>query len=582
METIIDQKIPEVQSVAPELLDKYSSAITLSDMEIFIYPDLLYSLVLANIMSPVIWEWRQDPWFAKMEKLSPYRRVVRLKQFIMDHYDFNLDLDSWGLTTKDIEIERFKTVMDPEMIAESNALFGYTGDQYYFDMNIRKHFGLDKYDGDIIPYWKTETVEAMDAFCHRDGYRNGAGECVSLSTLYAAALFVICKIPLEDIFLMATPLHSQNFVDVKGGVITNNRRIVTKNMWFNGTELSARAQRALRNEQVTMVAHCSGNMHVVYPQTSIDPVAYKNFASKLTSYMKVELNQEILCNFLREHSSMQKCFQIPHQRHGKPCWIAAEKVYSYEHGSAFKVSDNTREKLLNDIDAYDFHSQPIEGRIDLSHFEAFFKRHPRVDLDQQQIQQQLVAEFSCKHENACNLIEKLQAFIQIKPRLPDCDGPKEQVSIPPIVLTADMEREQIIETLEGLRGANPMVDLGFYALRDMRRCDWAPFVRAAMQRNPVAVAATKDVDDLALIDQLQTMANESIYSASRLAQPDEVWNFQRGDGVERAICLANIWRSRYPQADISLDVAAELVQLTLGDRVVDFASTKGLQVRLLL
>jgi hypothetical protein len=35
-------------------LEKYSSAFTLSDMEIFIFPELFYPLVLADIMSPVI------------------------------------------------------------------------------------------------------------------------------------------------------------------------------------------------------------------------------------------------------------------------------------------------------------------------------------------------------------------------------------------------------------------------------------------------------------------------------------------------------------------------------------------------
>ena len=33
-------------------MEKYSSSVTLSDMEIFIFPELLYSLLLANIMSP--------------------------------------------------------------------------------------------------------------------------------------------------------------------------------------------------------------------------------------------------------------------------------------------------------------------------------------------------------------------------------------------------------------------------------------------------------------------------------------------------------------------------------------------------
>ena len=47
-------------------MEKYSSAMTLSDMEIFIFPELLYSLLLANLMSPRIWAWRDDPWFAKI------------------------------------------------------------------------------------------------------------------------------------------------------------------------------------------------------------------------------------------------------------------------------------------------------------------------------------------------------------------------------------------------------------------------------------------------------------------------------------------------------------------------------------
>jgi hypothetical protein len=580
MTTINNHNSQKPSVVAPEQLEKYSSAITLSDMEIFIYPELLYSLVLANIMSPVVWRWRDDPWFAKIDSMNPYRRILRLKQFIMDHYDFNLDLDTWGLTHKDTELARFKDVMDPEIIADSNALFGYTGDRYYFDMNIRKHFGLDKYDSELIPYWKTETVEAMDAFCHREGYRNGAGECVSLSTLYAAALFVVCKIPLEDIFLMATPLHSQNFVDVKGGLITNNRRIVTQNMWFNGTELSSRAQRALRNEQVTMVAHCTGHIHAVYPDVSIDQKAYQRFSDKLVRYLKTEMDQEILCNFLREHSSMQKCFQIGQERHGKKRWIAAEKVYSYEHGSSFKVSDRTREKLLDEIDAYDYCSHPLEGRIDLERFETFFKKNPRIDLDKEKIQRELIAEFKCAEQNACQLIDKLRAFIQIDPRLPIYDEKPQKVVIAPIVLTGEMSREQVIDSLIGIRHDNPMVDLGFYALRDMRYCDWQPFVKAAMERNPVAVVATEELSDDAVIHHLEGMENESIYSSGRLAQPDEVWNFQRGDGVERALCLADIWRARHPQANIELNVQPDVVVLTLDDHRLEWPSAKGLEQHL--
>src|SRR5665647_2722712 len=100
-------------------------------MEVFIFPELLYSLMLANIMSPRLWKWKNDPWFASMPKLNPQKRIQRLKQYIMDHFAFNLDLDTWGLTKKDTELARFNAFIDENILAESNALFGYQGDKYY-------------------------------------------------------------------------------------------------------------------------------------------------------------------------------------------------------------------------------------------------------------------------------------------------------------------------------------------------------------------------------------------------------------------------------------------------------------------
>ncbi|MCX6240187.1 MAG: hypothetical protein NTX43_00035, partial [Bacteroidetes bacterium] len=108
-------------------IEKYSSAFTLSDMEIFIFPELLYALVYANIMSPEIWKWRDDPWFSGIEKMGPLKKIHRVKQYIMDHYDFNLDLDTWGLTDKQKEISRFSGFIEMDTLARSNALFGYEG-----------------------------------------------------------------------------------------------------------------------------------------------------------------------------------------------------------------------------------------------------------------------------------------------------------------------------------------------------------------------------------------------------------------------------------------------------------------------
>ena len=124
-----------------EQLQKYTSAITLSDMEIFVFPELMYSLVLANIMSPIIWRWRRLECFKKLDGKSSYKKLMRLKQFIMDEYEFNLDLETWGLTSKAKELKRLEKFVSPDDVAKSNALFGYHGDKYYFDVDIRKRRG---------------------------------------------------------------------------------------------------------------------------------------------------------------------------------------------------------------------------------------------------------------------------------------------------------------------------------------------------------------------------------------------------------------------------------------------------------
>ena len=555
-------------------MEKYSSAMTLSDMEIFVFPELLYSLVLANIMSPKIWAWRGDPWFAKLDSMTPYRRVLRLKQFIIDHYEFNLDLDTWGLTRKEREMERFRPWMEEAVISRSNALFGYEGDKYYFSLDIRRHFGLDKYEGDVIPYWKTETVEAMDAFRFKEAYRTGAGECVSLSTLYAAALFIVCRIPLEDIFLMATPLHSQNFVDVADGILTNNRRVVTRNMWFNGTELTAKAQRALRHEQVTIVAHCTGHLHAVYPEATLAPAAWQRFQRQLRAYLSTDINMEILANYLRQNPELQKCFQVIHSYLGKPRYIPAETVYHYEHSSSFKVSDRTRDKLLEEIDEDEFFAQPIEGRIPLNKFEDFFREN-RIDLGREEDLEKLKQEFNCYNMRACEIIRDLIRFTRMEPRLPS--GDKTFRAAPAIMLSPDLTREEIIARVESHRADWPSADLAFYTYRDLSRTDWAPFLKAAMERNPIIVRQAEGWSDDEAAAWLAARPNESIYDGSRVAQPDEVANFGRGDGLEKAVALAAIWKARRPAEPVELAVEPGRAELRSGPRRAEFPSTKGLR-----
>ena len=566
-----------IPAVPPEELEKYSSAVTLSDMEIFVFPELLYALLLANIMSPRIWTWRNDPWFAKIDKMNPRKKIDRLKQYIIDHYEFNLDLDTWGLTDQQTELTRFAPFMDAKTVSASNALFGYEGDTHYFALDIRRHFGLEKYNDTVIPYWKTETVEAMDAFIRREGYRNGAGECVSLSALYAAALFIVCGIPLEDIFLMATPLHSQNFVAVGGGVLTNNRRIVTKNMWFNGTELTDKAQRALRHEQITMVFNNTGYVHCVYPDATMNPDDYARFQTEIGDYLSTEITFEILANFLRQNSKFQKCFQICHEFHGKRRWIPAERAYAYEHSAPYRIGDGTRTQLLEEIDTDEFYCEPIPGRICLPKLEEFFKNNPIQHYDAESMAE-LGKKLECSSSGKNEMLADLAKFVHLKPEFPDTAGktfrPWKKLEIVP-----GMIREEIITYVESMREENRSADLAFYALRDMSCTDWTPFLKAAIERNPVCIEGTQTLSDDELFQQLETMDSASIYDGTRLAQPDEVWNYKTGDGIEKAVLLSNIWKKRHPEMPVELTVYPDCAELALGSKTVRIPSTKGLSAR---
>ena len=557
----------------PEQIEKYTSAITLSDMEVFVFPELTYSLILANIMSPIIWQWRELDCFKKLEGKGSYKKLMRLRQFIMDEYEFNLDLETWGLTSKAKELGRFEKFISSEDIAKSNSLFGYEGDKYYFDVDIRKHFGLDKYDSDIIPYWKTETVEAMNAFRRKKAYKTGAGECVSLSALYAAAAFIICGIPLENIYIILTPLHSQNFMDIQDGVLTNNRRLVTKTMWFNGTAISNRAQRALRNENVTIVAHPSGYVHCLYKDATMDRKHYEHFKQLLASYLSAELSLQTIAGFLRTKPDYQKSFQICRDCKGQSQFLKAEVLFGYEHTSDCSIMEKTHDKLLVEVSEEDFVFYELPDRIRCDELGAFIQKE-KPDLKTHAGRVSLAEYLQPAIPNAQQFVDELADFAHIEAKLPALD--KTYIAGNPIKISTEQGREQVIDYLRGVRRSNTAADLALYAYRDMDGCSWAPFIKAAVERNPVSIQMAGSMSIENAYEWLGQMENVSIYNGNRLAQPDEVANYTTGDGLEKAFLLTNLIHERTPEQDIEITVNNNDVVLKARNQY-GFVSAKALK-----
>lgn len=560
-------------------LEKYSSAFTLSDMEIFIFPELFYPLVIANIMSPMLWKWRDDRWFKDIEKKNFNNKVNRIKQYIIQNYVFNLDLSTWGLTSKTKEIARFSDFFDIELLKQSNALFGYEGDKYYFDIDIRKHFGLDKYNSDIIPYWKTETIEAMTAFRHKEGFSSGAGECVSLSALYAAALFVVGRIPLEKIFLIATPLHSQNFVTEKDGLITNNRRIVTKNMWFNGTSLSEKARRALEHEKITLVAHITGYIHVLYTKATIDKKAYQLFSEKLKEFLSTELTSLIFINFLRFKSKYKSLFQFRCDCSGNNRYISLEKMFEYEHTSKYNLSADTRNSLVNEIEGDEFHLSPIQGKIFLNDIE-YILDNSEVKSFEDIRNEVIMSRGSVPEEVIIELFNDIHDFISTDPRIPDSE--KEYTSTLSLCLSTLDSREMIVEKINNSIAGSELSLLSLYIYRDMDKIDWLPFIKAVIERNPVCFNDLSEEKTSQVYEILLNLPDESIYDSNRLALPDEIWNFKRGDGIEKALLLADIIIQRDSSAIIEIKINKEKVVLESAGIEFHFTSNKNFRKKIMI
>jgi len=106
---------------------------------------------------------------------------------------------------------------------------------------------------------------------------------------------------------------------------------------------------------------------------------------------------------------------------------------------------------------------------------------------------------------------------------------------------------------------------------------WQPFIKAAIERNPVSFNDLNEKTIHEVYSILKALPVESIYDDTRLALPDEVWNFQRGDGIEKAFLLADFLLHSDKTASISIDINKEEVILSCGGHEFHFVSHKNLK-----
>lgn len=269
--------------------------------------------------------------------MTPCRRILGSKQFIMDHFAFNL-VSTPGVSPPSRPRSAIKSFIDIETLHDrtrSSATRATSTTSTSTSQLLRPrqvqleiiHTGRPKPSSHASP----STGRAAAASAGR-----------RLARALYAALYVVAEIPLESI-MMALPClaelrgyrgrHPDQQPPARhpGHVVQRHR-------------LSAQARpRARKTERVTIVAHATGCIQTIFDEASIDPAAYAHFEDCLRAYLKTPITVDILANFLRQSSKSMLFSGAPLRRH--ELFVPLERLFAYEHGSPHKVNPAQREAL---------------------------------------------------------------------------------------------------------------------------------------------------------------------------------------------------------------------------------------------
>ncbi|MBA3514153.1 MAG: hypothetical protein H0T77_07260 [Pyrinomonadaceae bacterium] len=225
-----------------EKLDKLSGAVSLSVLEIDFYPnELIPAFLLANLMSPALWAWRTEKNAYNNEGvlLSPKSRLNQIQRFFHRYTFTNIPDepggDPCGLLNFAEEEKRF----GPEFVQKIRAEYDATFRQLLAE-NPESQFGQiinqPYYREGFFPRLKNETLEVMNAFAPVNPEGKRSGKCIGLGMLWAAALAVCGRFPLDRIIITGNRAHMFVFLDVGEGHLLNNIK------WFSSTRINNRSE----------------------------------------------------------------------------------------------------------------------------------------------------------------------------------------------------------------------------------------------------------------------------------------------------------------------------------------------------
>jgi hypothetical protein len=254
-------------------------------------------------------------------------------------------------------------------------------------------------------------------------------------------------------------------------------------------------------------------------------------------------------------------------------------MFEYEHSSKFNVSTEARGYLIKEIEGDDFHLSPLYGKIMLNDIEEILDKHTGRNLKEIEIKLIKVAGSDCK-EIIHEMFKELSDFIFIDPKIPD---PKKNYTVnDKLNITIEDDREEIMNLIAANQENSETALLALYVYRQMDKIDWRPFIKAAIERNPVSFTDLNGKNITEVYYILKNLPDESIYEGKRLALPDEVWNFKRGDGIEKAFLLADFILHNDKSSTVSIEIETKKVFLSSGGNKFHFISHKNFRKSILI
>jgi hypothetical protein len=255
-------------------------------------------------------------------------------------------------------------------------------------------------------------------------------------------------------------------------------------------------------------------------------------------------------------------------------YIPLETVFEYEHSTRHTFTETGSEALLREIDDEEFSIVPLQDLLVLQDVLTYLQQNTEsTEID--------LMKFSLEHVKGSRkftkdmiklLFTELGRFLKVEPQLPDIK--KQFIQTEPLNIHIGQSRSEIVELIKLKSIDHELALLSLCSYRDISGTVWKPFLKAALERNPVSLEGLKGKTADEAFRLISDLPNDSIYDGQRLAMPDEVWNFGRGDGIEKALVMANYLLNELKIKRINLIIENEVVHLECGVMQYRFFSEK--------